>query len=665
MPNPVDLAFPNTGSGSRQAIVDLFKNRVALSVNSVAELRGNDFTGHAYLRLVSTNSLYRFEALSTAADDGSSVIHDSTGNRFHLAETLPSLASHIVEGVPDNGLGTDGQLAFDVTNKRFYLKETGAWVLKSTIENGAAGAAGAGSTGEGIEIDFLTLKSYREVGGIRTSLEDDLSSIATITRPDAKWVWNAEGVLEQIASGTVAHGHTPFGGYIGAIFEPAVTNYVQYSRQIDNAYWTKTRGSITANAVNDPDGTLTADQFVEDTTASNSHSVNRSITPAGGGWLQLCCLFKPVGDRDCVLWMPGQWFTDAADRRVHLRLAAGYAYDILGTLAADNNFNMQKLWDGWWSLGIRDVAAASPAAGRFYILAADTADADGDFTYTGDGVSGFYISRVQVKNTWDWNDSFIDTTSATVTRAADTLSFAVADLPDLTAGGTILAEVTQAGLGSLINFNDVTADNRVLLSGSVTGLTLDRTSGGAAETQQSVSRRDGEIGYAFGTNKAVLYGAGASNQSLDTAALPVSPTVLEIAKTGRLAIRKLRVSSAYKTPDQAAGERVPSSRQGLVILDDASGDVRLDVSKANSFLVTRTGDINLSVVNLPASGEVSIRVKLINDGTGGHDLVLSNQFQNIVTFSSDPDTYDILTITRFAFDTEDVYAFMLEPGGEL
>jgi hypothetical protein len=53
-------------------------------------------------------------------------------------------------------------------------------------------------------------------------------------------------------------------------------NTCTYSDQIDNAAWTKTNGTITANAGVAPDGTSTADRFTENTTPTVSHIIRQN-----------------------------------------------------------------------------------------------------------------------------------------------------------------------------------------------------------------------------------------------------------------------------------------------------------------------------------------------------------------------------------------------------
>lgn len=57
-------------------------------------------------------------------------------------------------------------------------------------------------------------------------------------------------------------------------------NSCLYSDQIDNAAWTKSNGSITANAGVAPDGTSTADRFTENATPTVQHYVSQSPSRA-------------------------------------------------------------------------------------------------------------------------------------------------------------------------------------------------------------------------------------------------------------------------------------------------------------------------------------------------------------------------------------------------
>lgn len=82
-----------------------------------------------------------------------------------------------------------------------------------------------------------------------------------------------------MAAGSLRREWSQAAALYGWRLEATKTNLVGYSEQFDNAAWTKARSSITANLATAPDGTATADKLVEDTTTSNTHTINPAPRP--------------------------------------------------------------------------------------------------------------------------------------------------------------------------------------------------------------------------------------------------------------------------------------------------------------------------------------------------------------------------------------------------
>ena len=76
------------------------------------------------------------------------------------------------------------------------------------------------------------------------------------------------------------------------LIEVTPYNLFTYSEQFDNASWVKERITITTNATTAPNGTLTADKIVEDTT-TNSHRVRQNATSEQG--IQKCRCKRQIG----------------------------------------------------------------------------------------------------------------------------------------------------------------------------------------------------------------------------------------------------------------------------------------------------------------------------------------------------------------------------------
>ena len=166
-------------------------------------------------------------------------------------------------------------------------------------------------------------------------------------------------------------------------------NALLYSDQIDNAAWTKTRTSITANAAIAPDGTSTADAIVEDTSASTNHIVTQSSTRASVAE-DLCAYgyFKRgSGTRDVRMYV----LVDGSNY-------AGCTFDLGAGTAGTPGLNgsatntrafIRDAGNGWYYCA---VLARCPATTGLNIEI-DMVSA-GSTSYTGDGTSSIYAWRL-------------------------------------------------------------------------------------------------------------------------------------------------------------------------------------------------------------------------------------------------------------------------------
>jgi hypothetical protein len=117
-----------------------------------------------------------------------------------------------------------------------------------------------------------TLEELNAVG-----LLDDASLIVT---PNA---YN-EGVLYDVIPNTplgdmnVVRATTATRVNSAGLIEVVPRNLFTYSEQFDNAVWTKVRATITANSVNSPTGTLTADTFTCTTTGTDGTILRQTTT---------------------------------------------------------------------------------------------------------------------------------------------------------------------------------------------------------------------------------------------------------------------------------------------------------------------------------------------------------------------------------------------------
>jgi len=179
------------------------------------------------------------------------------------------------------------------------------------------------------------------------------------------------------------------------LIEKVRTNLYLYSEQIDNAIWSKVRGSVTANSTTAPDGTLTADTFTEDTT-SGTHDLRQSLSSTSGIPYFFSIYVKANGRTDLDVFVGG------ASVGANFDLASG---TVTGGSAPIKT--IVNAGNGWWRVGVGCVALTSTTT-AIWILNNGTTQ-----SYTGDGVSGMYYWAAQAE-TGDIATDYIATTTAAV-----------------------------------------------------------------------------------------------------------------------------------------------------------------------------------------------------------------------------------------------------------
>jgi len=187
-------------------------------------------------------------------------------------------------------------------------------------------------------------------------------------------VWGAQ--LEQVTYQT-----TP-----GTYNSTTPKNLLGYTQEFDNAAWTKTAATITANSVAAPDGTLTADTITEDTTAASAHRVFQSITTVAAPYT--ASMYVKAGTRS--------WFyirlTDSGNtqRYAYFNVSTG----ALGTVETNLTASITSVGNGWYRCAATVNAAL---AGSNPIIFAIT-DANGNSVYNGNGTGSIYIWGAQLSN---------------------------------------------------------------------------------------------------------------------------------------------------------------------------------------------------------------------------------------------------------------------------
>ena len=131
----------------------------------------------------------------------------------------------------------------------------------------------------------------------------------------------------------------------------AAQNLLTQSQQLDNAAWTKTRVTVTANYAAAPDGTTTADRVLE-TVDNGVHEIKQAYSkPAGVTILTAAVRLKADGRSEAYLMLDDGTATNRAQIRANLSTGAVPFTDNTGTYTLLSN-SVTNLGSGWYLLRI-------------------------------------------------------------------------------------------------------------------------------------------------------------------------------------------------------------------------------------------------------------------------------------------------------------------------
>lgn len=165
-------------------------------------------------------------------------------------------------------------------------------------------------------------------------------------------------------------------------------NQLTYTEEFDNVAWLKDTASIVANSAIAPNGTITADSLIEDTT-NNTHQVrSSSMMTIASGESYMCSVYAKRGQ---------------GSRNLTLRHQAtptnfqGATFDLLtGTITnvgAGISASAVGVGDGWWRCSIAFVANGTGT--NFFINL--TENTQSQIGYQGDGTSSILVWGAQVE----------------------------------------------------------------------------------------------------------------------------------------------------------------------------------------------------------------------------------------------------------------------------
>jgi hypothetical protein len=236
-------------------------------------------------------------------------------------------------------------------------------------------------------------------------------SLVTFTRASSGTFVGSAGVLQTAATDVPRFDHNPTTGEsLGLLVEESRTNLLVQSNGFDTT-WANVNSTETAASGTAPDGTNAA-WDLKDTVdgAATQHSISQTISFTSGT-VYTFTIWAKAGTLSSVSpTLPASAFTSILVTRFDLTSGT------VATTPAGTTCTISSFPNGWYRCSMSATATVT-ASGSCAIRIANSSSS----TYQGDGTGTILIWGAQLE-AGAFPTSYIPTTTATVTRAADVAS---------------------------------------------------------------------------------------------------------------------------------------------------------------------------------------------------------------------------------------------------
>ena len=176
----------------------------------------------------------------------------------------------------------------------------------------------------------------------------------------------------------------------GLLVEEQRSNLLTYSEQFDNAAWTNTNATVTANAAVAPDGATTADKIVSN--SGFEGAINQNISKSGSAITYTYSLFAKAAE---FSWLHMAAFDGvSAGERFYFNLASGVVGSIIpiGTGFTSNSSSIVSFGNGWYRCICTFTTTSTTVLGSYLY----PTNQDGANTI-GNGTSGILVWGAQLE----------------------------------------------------------------------------------------------------------------------------------------------------------------------------------------------------------------------------------------------------------------------------
>lgn len=371
--------------------------RFFMSGSASLILAGNNSTVDPYLPVVwadfTTPDIQGPDWIDNSGTTGNRMVTDSTGTLTWAPHNLLLNSATLSTQTVTVTVGATNILSFYGTGS-------------ITLSGGATGTlTGTGASNRvSLVITPTTASLTLTVSGSVTQAQ--LERVTYQTQPRQ---WIETGATQVFLPRYDHNGATTPATPIGMLIEEQRQNLLVNTEQFDAAGWAKGNLVTTgmANVVSAPDGKISADKIVENTTASVNHFAGQSVSVTSGMAYTVSCFARSNGRNIVVEFASGGF---GVNKQATFNLSNGTSSELAGVTASISNVG-----NGWYRFVATCTATATASTALYFIL-----DNSGSQIYTGDGSSGVYLWGAQLE-AGSFATSYIPNlaSSGVATRLAD------------------------------------------------------------------------------------------------------------------------------------------------------------------------------------------------------------------------------------------------------
>jgi hypothetical protein len=387
---------------------------------------------------------------------------------------------------------------------------------------------GAISTGRGLGDQLYDLAGQIPPLDLNFAGTKTLDPRVTFTRASTGTYVGSDGLIKTATTNEARFDHNPATGEsLGLLVEEARTNVLTWNEDFSNAAWTSVAATPLSNTATAPDGALTADSYTA-TAVSGEHRILRAsnVTVTASSTITFSVFVKASGITRLRLNI-----YDSPSRVKEIVANVNLSTGTIALPTAGGGYtavasSIQPYPNSFYRISITGTVDAATTS---VLCDLGLQNSAGTGTWTPVGTETLIVWGAQLE-VGAFPTSYIPTTSATVTRAADLASITGSNFNSWynQTEGTVF---TDANVGSgafpyAYRISDGTNNNRMILyrvnnpATTSTAFDLRVDSGGSNSASFTLSAATTRFGFAYKANDFAVSGNGGAAITDATGAVP-------------------------------------------------------------------------------------------------------------------------------------------------